>query len=141
MGDDVTSIAARFLESQDELRSGPVDELCSSTYTAHLGGHPPMDLAGHKAFAAAFYAGFPDLRHRIEQVVADGPAVAIRFRLTGTNTGEFLGAASTGRAIDVGAIALFDVRDGHVHELHGQFDELGVLQQLGLLPQPAPTVP
>lgn len=94
-----------------------------------------MDLAGHKAFAAMFYAAFPDLRTtRVGRCVCRRFVATVRFRLTGTNTGEFLGNPSTGRGIVVGAIALRTVVDERVVELRAEFDELGLLRQLGALP-------
>jgi len=137
-GDEVKAIARRFLEAQDELRGGPDDGLCADGYRAHLGGNPPMDLGGHKAFAAGFYAAFPDLRHQVEQVHADGDVAAVRFRLTGTNTGAFMGNPPSGREIDVGALALMTVDGGKVVELRAEFDQLGLMQQIGLFPSLAP---
>jgi predicted ester cyclase len=70
--------------------------------------------------------------------LAEGDVAAVRFRLTGTNTGTFLGNPPSGRAIDVGALALMSVAYGKVAELRAEFDQLGVLQQIGVLPNLAP---
>jgi hypothetical protein len=83
--------AVKFLEEQDRLRGGPADDLCSDNYTAYLAGFPAMDLEGHKAFSATFYAAIPDLRHQIQEVIAEGDSAAVRFRLTGTNSRSFMG--------------------------------------------------
>jgi predicted ester cyclase len=125
-----TTLARRFFAEQDRLRGGPAAELCAPGYAARLPGTPPLDLAGHQAFAAAFYAGFPDLRHVVELAAADGDRVAVRFRLHGTHTGEFLGIAPTGRPIVVSATAILRIVDGQVAELWGEFDRLGLLGQL-----------
>jgi predicted ester cyclase len=45
-----------------------------------------------------------------------------------------MGIAATGRSIDIGAIAILDVADGRVVELRGQFDQLGMMRQLGVIP-------
>ena len=63
--DDAT--AWRFFEEQDRLRGGPADDLCGEGYTAHLAGFPGMGLEGHKGFAAASYAAFPDMRHTLRE--------------------------------------------------------------------------
>ena len=131
--------AIKFFEEQDRLRGGPADDLCADGYTAHLASFPAMDLAGHKEFSAAFYAGFPDLKHQVDEVIAVGDRVAVRFRVIGTNTGSFLGAPASGRPIAIDGLALMTVASGQVTELWGQFDQMGVLQQIGASPDQAET--
>jgi steroid delta-isomerase-like uncharacterized protein len=130
------TIAVRFFQEQDRLRGGPADELCAPTYTSQIGGNPPMDLAGHKQFAQMFYGAFPDLYHVIEETIAAEDTVAVRFTLHGTHTRELMGIPATGKSIRVGALAMFKIKDGKVMVLHGQFDQLGMLQQLGVMPMP-----
>jgi predicted ester cyclase len=127
----VKATAVRFFQEQDRLRGGPADDLCADGYTAYLAGFPPMDLAGHQRFSAAFYAGFPDLQHHVEYVIAEGDRAAVSFRVTGTNTASFMGNPASGRPIAFDALALMTVASGKVTELRGQFDQMGVLQQLG----------
>jgi predicted ester cyclase len=124
------SIARRFFAEQDRLRGGPAAELCAPGYTAYLAGTPPLDLAGHQAFAAAFYAGFPDLRHSVEIAIAEGDRAAVRFTLHGTHTGDFMGMLPTGRSVTVTAAVLMRLADGRVAELWGEFDRLGLMGQL-----------
>lgn len=134
MPKSVKDTARKFFEEQDRLRDGPAEALCSARYVAHLAGFPPMDLDGHKAFSTVFYEAFPDLKHSIQDVLAEGTHVAVRFRLTGTNGGSFMGAPATGKSVDVGGIALLKVADGKVAELRSEFDQLGLMQQIGALP-------
>lgn len=134
MSEQAKTTAIRFLEEQDRLRGGPADDLCADGYTAHLASFPAMGLAGHKEFSAAFYAGFPDLKHRVDEVIAEGDRVAVRFRVTGTNTESFMGDPASGRPIEFDGLALMTVASGQVTELWGQFDQMGVLQQIGASP-------
>jgi steroid delta-isomerase-like uncharacterized protein len=90
-----------------------------------------MDAEGHGHFGRAFYAAFPDLCHRIDEVVVAEPQVAVRFTLRGTQTGAFLGVPATGRPVEVVASAFLTVADGRVTHLRAQFDQLGLLRQLG----------
>jgi predicted ester cyclase len=126
--------AVRFFEEQDRLRGGPPDDLCADGYIAYLGGAPAMNLEGHRAFAATFYSGIPDLEHRIEEVIAEGDRVAVRFRLTGTNSGSLMGQPPSEARIDAGALALMQIRSGRVAEIHAAFDRLRLMQQIGALP-------
>ena len=123
-----------FFAEQDRLRGGPAEELCAPQYTAYLGGNPPMNLAGHQQFAAMFYAAFPDLNHTVEDTVATAEKVVVRFTLRGTQTGAFMNIPATGKPITVTAIAVLQVQEGKVVELRGIFDQVGMLQQLGVLP-------
>ena len=135
MTHEAQATALRFFQEQDRRRGGPPDELCAKGYSAHLAGLSPMDLHGHQAFAAAFYGAFPDLTHHVEEVVAENGRVAVRFRLTGTNTESFMGRPASGKPIDVGAIAFLKVVGGKVMEIRGEFDQLHLLQQIGALPR------
>lgn len=128
--DNYRELARRFFIEQDRLRWGPASELCAPGYTAHLPGSPAFDLAGHQAFAAAFYGGFPDLRHSIEQVLVEGERAAVRFTLLGTHTGPFLGMPPTGRRITVTANVCLALEGDRVAELWGEFDQLGLMRQL-----------
>jgi hypothetical protein len=127
-------LARRFFVEQDRLRGGPAPELCAPGYSARLGGNPPFDRAGHEGFARAFYAGFPDIHHELELVVADEATAAVRFVLHGTHTGSFFGIPPTGKVVQIAANVLLRVSEGKVTELYGVFDEAGLLRQLGVLP-------
>lgn len=128
------TLGARFFAEQDRLRGGPADELCAADYTAYIGGNPPMTLAGHKQFAAAFYHAFPDIQHTVEDTIAEDGKVTVRFTLHGTHTADFIGIPATGKPIDVSAIAILQIADGKVAELRAVFDQMGMMQQLGIIP-------
>jgi predicted ester cyclase len=124
----------QFFAEQDRLRGGPDPDLCAAGYTAQINGFPIMDLDGHHGMALGFYGAFPDLRHTIEDVVADDKQVAVRFRITGTHLGEFMGHPATTKPIDVVATVLLRVHNGKVTSLKGVFDLQGLLQQIGATP-------
>lgn len=128
------ALGRRFFAEQDRLRGGPAADLCTTDYTATLGGNPAMPLAGHQGFAQGFYAAFPDAEHTVEQTIATADRVAVRFVIRGTHTGSFFGIPASGRSIVVAAHALMHVADGRVDKLFGIFDEAGLLRQIGALP-------
>ena len=129
-----TTIGPRFFEAQDLLRGGPADELCADRYLAYIGANPPIDLDGHKGFAAMFYSAFPDLEHTVEDTIAEEDKVVVRFTLRGTHTGDFMGIPATRKPIDISAIAILKVDEGKVLELRAIFDQMKMMQQLGVLP-------
>jgi predicted ester cyclase len=70
----------------------------------------------------------------VEDVVAEEDKVAVRFTLDGTQTGEFMGIPATGRPVVVSANVLMYVSHGRVTNLKANFDQMGLMQQLGVLP-------
>lgn len=122
-----------FFAEQDRLRGGPAEALCAPEYTAYIGGNPAINLAGHQQFAAMFYTAFPDLKHVVEDTVATEDKVAVRFTLHGTQSGNFMGIPATGKTVAVTAIIIMQIAEGKVTELRGIFDQLEMMQQLGVL--------
>ncbi len=130
-------LARRFFAEQD-LRKGPLaPELCAPNYVAHIGSNPPLDREGHSQFGMMFYAGFPDMYHTVEETFADGDNIAVRFTLRGTHKGNFLGVPPSDKQVTVTANIVMHCVDGKVAELYGEFDALGLMQQIGALPVPA----
>lgn len=127
-------LGRRFFEAQDRMRGGPDPDLCAPDYAATIGSNPTMTLADHQGFAKAFYGGFPDLQHAVEETIAKDGRVVVRFTLRGTHTGTFMGIPPTQKTFAAGAIAIFRVENGRISELLGQFDQLGMMRQLGVIP-------
>jgi steroid delta-isomerase-like uncharacterized protein len=73
----------------------------------------------------------------IEDVVAEGDKVVVRWTNAGTHAGEFAGIPATGRTFTIGGIDIYRVRDGLLSEHWHQLDQLSMLGQLGLIPQPS----
>ena len=71
-------------------------------------------------------------------MVAEGDLVAYRATLSGTHRGELLGMPPTGRAFRVQHMHMLRMRDGRACEHWAVRDDLGMLQQLGIIPAPAP---
>ena len=79
--------------------------------------------------------GFPDLHLSTEELIAEGDQVVARFILSGTNTGDDRGLpAPTQQHFESEAIAILRVTAGRVVEIRGTADRLGMLTQLGILP-------
>ena len=134
MSEENKTIARRFLEGQDRQKGPPPKELCAPTYTIHLPGSPPMDLEGHSQFGTMFYSAFPDLEHIIEDTVAEDGKAVVRFTLHGTHKGDFMGIPPTGKEVWIACMAIFQIADGKITEVHGMLDQFGMMQQLGVIP-------
>jgi predicted ester cyclase len=61
--------------------------------------------------------------------------VVVRLTASATHTGEFMGMPPSGRRYTIGEIHIFRVRDGLIVEHWHQFDQLGMMRQLGATPQ------
>lgn len=123
-----------FFTGQDRLKGPLPAELCAPGYIAEIVGFPPMDAKGHGEFGSAFYAGFPDIHHTIDETAVAGNRVVTRFTLRGTHTGNFMGVPASGRSVEVQAFVWLTVAAGRVSRLQAIFDQIGLLRQIGALP-------
>ena len=130
------AVVRRYLEGSVGGRVAHLDAVLAPTYRSTLPGWPPLDREGDKQMVQAFYAGFPDLRPSIEEQLAEGDRVATRVTWQGTHTGSFQGIPPTGRAVTMPALRIDRLEGGRIAESWAQFDALGVMQQLGVLPAP-----
>jgi predicted ester cyclase len=116
-----------------------VEQLYSPDYVTHaVGPQFAPTREGLKLFIRALREGLPDLQCPVKEVVAEGDHVGGRFSLQGTHTGLLLGIPETGKRVDVGVmvIARFD-ESGKWVEDWASWDQLGMLQQIGVVPSPA----
>ena len=95
-----------------------------------------LDTAGYKAAMSALLAAFPDSRFPIDDIVAEGDRVAVRHSLRGTHGAEFQGIPATGKPVVVNAVAILRLENGKAAELWLNADFMGLMQQLGVIPEP-----
>ena len=86
---------------------------------------------GYIRLFAALRASFPDLAVSVDELVMDDDKIAIAYTITGTQKGEFLGVAPTGRKIRARGVQIARFRNGKMVERWGSSDQLGILQQIG----------
>lgn len=89
-----------------------------------------------KAFATVVRTAFPDLRITINRAVAEGDLVVLHITSSATMEGEFAGMPPSGKQATWDAVHIERVRDGRIVEHWTVQDQLGMLQQLGLIPMP-----
>lgn len=137
MSEASKALARSYFDEADRGRT-PI-ELCAPGFTAHFPGLPPMDLEGFDQFEAMIRAAFSNIRHPIEDVVGEGDRVAVRLRLEGTHTGDFMGVPASGTHFSVEGTAFLHMPGGKVANLWGFFDQMSLMQQIGGLPAPGQT--
>jgi steroid delta-isomerase-like uncharacterized protein len=136
--EDNKVLVRRFV---DEVQSGGnidlIDEICSPEFVNHSAPPGvPADREGIKIVTAMFRGAFPDSYFTVEDMVAEGDRVATRKTFHGTHEDEFMGMPPSGRAVSMGLIDIVRVSDGRVVEHWAMGDSLGLMQQLGVIPQP-----
>jgi predicted ester cyclase len=85
----------------------------------------------------AFRTAFPDFRATILDQVAEGDKVVTRKVFHGTHQGDLMGIQPTGRQVEIRVIDIVRIRDGKIAEHWNVVDQLGLMRQLGVLPEPA----
>ena len=126
---------AVVLRSEAELWSkgnlAVADELYSPDFVCHfIVGPEWRGLEGIKGAVRSHRTSFPDWHERVDDIVAEGDRVVIRFTSTGTQRGEFQGIAPTGRKVSIQEVAIFRVVGGKIVEQWGLPDIHGLMEQL-----------
>jgi steroid delta-isomerase-like uncharacterized protein len=124
-------VRALHTELLEERDLDVVDRFFAEGFVSHNNppGFPP-GVQGVKHFFAMFRDAFPDAAVEIDKLVAEGDSVAVATTLTGTQTGELMGLAPTGRAVSVTGIDIVRVEDGRIVEHRGLTDIVGLMRQL-----------
>ena len=80
-----------------------------------------------------YLATLPDIRVPIEDIMAEGDKVAVRWMAEGTHQGELLGIPPTGKRIQFSGISIYRLAEGKVAEVWEQIDMLSFMQRLGMV--------
>lgn len=128
------TIVRRYQEiyNSNEL-DGLAEVVSDDLLTPNIMPGIPPGLEGAKAAHRLMLAGFPDYQTVIEDMLAEGAKVAARIKMTGTNTGEFMGIPATGKRVEFTGIYIARISNGKIVEHWGEEDSVSLLQQLGVL--------
>ena len=127
--------AATVIRLYDELDKNNF-EVYSEVSTPDYVGHFPdstqsMNREAREQFSRVFYRAFPDARHTLDDLIAEGDKVAARLTARGTHEGDFQGIPPTGRPVSFTGMRVFRFVGGRIAEEWANLDMLGLLQQLG----------
>ena len=101
---------------------------------AHPGGNRGPE--SFRQLITMLRTAFPDLHFAIEDLIAEGDTVAGRLTMNGTHTGPLMGMPPTGRAVRQAHMHFIRFRDGKAIEHWGLRDDMGMMRQMGLMPEP-----
>lgn len=126
-----------------------IDEIIAADYVHHDASSPavPRGTEGYKQFVKSYMNAFPDAHFTIDDAFTagqneDGESTAGRSEVTrwtvaGTHQGELAGILPTGRRFSVSGISIARVANGKIIESWNNWDALGLMQQLGVVPTEA----
>jgi steroid delta-isomerase-like uncharacterized protein len=133
------ALVRRYVEEVDNQRKlDLLDKIFAPDFFQY--GADPDQVSGVeelKQFFVMLRSGFPDFQGTIVDLfAAEGDKVVLRFTFRGTHQGEFMGVTPTGEHVTMAGIDICRVADGKIAELWGQEDMLGMMQQIGAIPEP-----
>jgi predicted ester cyclase len=128
------AVVRRYIkECWNQHNLDATEELASPEYLNHAAS-AEYQRAGAKYSLKWLFSVFPDHRFDVEDAAADGDTVAVRGTMVGTHEGELFGIAPTGKRVTAQQSHWFRVADGKVAEHWAVRDDLGMMQQLGVMP-------
>jgi predicted ester cyclase len=130
--DDNKALARHTLE--EGFNRGNLDAIDAGFAADAVIHDPGLDMRGPAELRhglGVLLAAFPDFHFTVEQQLAEGDLVAIRYRGQGTHRATFLGIEATGNHIDYTGIILLRLKEGQIAEFWAQPDQLSILKQLG----------
>ena len=89
-----------------------------------------------KKFVRDSYSAFSDPHRTIDDIIVEGDEAAVRFTITGTHSGAYMGIPLTNKKIAYWAIEINRFAGGKLVETWARMDTLGMMQQLGAIPMP-----
>lgn len=132
-----TNVRRLFEEVWNKGQVPVVDELFAPTYTHHDSSTPDVGRGpdSEKKRLAMYRNAFPDIRFTVEDLIAEGETVVARWSCRGTHKGELNGIAPTNKQINITGVSIARFADGKISEGFVNWDALGLMQQLGAVPE------
>jgi steroid delta-isomerase-like uncharacterized protein len=113
-----------------------VEEFFAAGHIFRAAGSPPLDREGHRQMIAHFQGAFPDGRNTSAELLAEGDKVVQHWTFRGTHRGAFQGIPPIGRQVTLTGISIWRFDGGKIVESWHELDNLGLMQQLGVIPAP-----
>jgi steroid delta-isomerase-like uncharacterized protein len=111
------------------------NELVSADFLNHEApAGVPRGPAGLRQLVTFLRTAFPDIHYEVQELLAEDDMVAVRTILCGTHQGTFMGIPPTGRPVVQEQIHILRFAGGKIVEHRAVRDDLGMLQQLGVIP-------
>ena len=130
----ITEYQRLWLEGLNRGDASVADNVFASDGVVHINGSPDPNLSvdGFRQMMSSLLAAFPDVRFTVEDQIIAGDKVGTRWTAEGTHSGAFGPVPATRRRVRINGLILDRVAAGKVVERWEQWDQMGMMQQLGL---------
>ena len=128
----------RLLKGLDQGNFDVIDQVFAADCVWHLPtaiSPKPIGREEYKQFVGTMTTTFTEMVHDIDDFVAADDKLFCRMTISAKHTGDFQGTAPTGKSVSFGSHVACDVRNGQVVEMWVQADFLGLMQQIGAVPE------
>ena len=136
MSEENKAIMQQFIDGMNAQDASFVERFVAPNYVEH---DPMPDQApgaqGLQDMMQMFYAGFPDMKGTVNQIISEGDVVSVALTTTGTHNGDFMGIPATGKKISITEVHMVRIADGKMVEHWGLADGMTMMQQLGVMPE------
>lgn len=126
---------------EDILNTGKLEllnQIIAEDYVGIAGQNGP---AGFAEQVKVLRQGFPDIHFTVEDLIADRERVVVRWTWQGTHTGTFGNFHASLKKVNNHGIVIYQFKDNKIVQSWIETDRLGVLQQIGVVPQDLGSVP
>jgi steroid delta-isomerase-like uncharacterized protein len=138
--DDNKAVVRRF---RDALNAGDIEgagAVLAPDLVVHMQSAPePLTREAFKQMGQVMLGAFSGGGATVEDMLADGDMVVSRLTFRGTHTGDLMGIPATGRSVAIAETIIDRVADGKIVESWRLFDQMSMMQQLGMVPAPGQT--
>ena len=123
-------------ESWNRKNLDIIDELVDPNFVGNFPSPtgPIHGPEGLKQYYKTYFAGFSDIHFTVDEQVAEGDTVVMRWSVRARHTGDLAGIPPTNKPISATGITICDFANGKMVEWRANWDMLGMLQQLGVVP-------
>lgn len=137
MSEENKALARRWADIFAQGNLDLVDEIFAPDFVGHDPAMPEdiRGVEGARDFYSVYLSAFPDAEVTIEDQLAEGDTVATRWTGRGTHRGELMGVPPSGNRVEVAGISIARIEGGKVAEEWDLYDALGMMQQIGAVPE------
>jgi steroid delta-isomerase-like uncharacterized protein len=140
MATDIKALSRRILEEVwNQQNLDAVDEMIAPNFVQH-DPQSPVGVRGvdaYRQFVRYYLNAFPDCHFTVHDQISEGQTVMTRWTVTSTHRGNLGPIPATGRPATITGITCSRVENGKVVESWTNWDTLGMMQQLGVVPTAA----
>ncbi len=132
--EDDKALMRRGYDALNERDWAAFEALCAPDIVLHNASMTIQGFEPYKQFISMYFTAFPDGRLTIEDIIAEGDKVVARHTFHGTHQGALMNIAPTGKEVTATGINIVRFTNGKAVEEWANYDDLGLLQQLGVAP-------